>query len=53
MTGIFSRNKAFNPTFYNWNTIHINYCDGTGHQGYAKNPLIFKDTKIYIRGEDI
>ncbi|KAM3143650.1 hypothetical protein pb186bvf_004146 [Paramecium bursaria] len=53
MTGIFSRNKAFNPTFYNWNTIHINYCDGTGHQGYAKNPLIYKDTKIYIRGEKI
>lgn len=31
MDGLFNRNKNVNPYFYNWNTIFVNYCDGTGH----------------------
>jgi hypothetical protein len=28
--GLLSENAEVNPNFYNWNLIHINYCDGTG-----------------------
>lgn len=30
--------------------IHMKYCDGTGHQGYKKDPISYKDTKLYFRG---
>ncbi|CAD8159567.1 unnamed protein product [Paramecium pentaurelia] len=51
MDGLFNRNQNVNPYFYNWNTIFVNYCDGTGHQGYRAQPLQIKDKLIYIRGE--
>ncbi len=32
---------------------HLRYCDGTGHQGYAKNPFAYKGKQIYFRGHNI
>lgn len=49
-TGIFSRDSNTNPHFYNWNSVYINYCDGTGHEGYRKDPIVYKGKNIYIRG---
>lgn len=36
MNGILSHNKKTNPNFYDYNVIYINYCDGTGHQGFRE-----------------
>lgn len=30
----------------------MKYCDGTGHQGYKKDPISYKDTKLYFRGHN-
>ena len=38
--------------FYNWNKIFIKYCDGTLHMGNNIDPIIFNNTKIYVRGEE-
>ena len=48
--GHFSRNQTKNPHFYNWNSVYINYCDGTGHEGYKKDPIVHKGKNLYIRG---
>ncbi len=32
--------------------ITILDCDGTGHQGYAKDPVPFNNTNLYFRGEN-
>jgi hypothetical protein len=37
---------------YNWNRFFFMYCDGTGHQGYRKDPLPIHDTKLYFRGSN-
>jgi hypothetical protein len=57
--GIFSRNPEVNPHFYNWNSVHINYCDGTGtnqnllkgHQGFKTESIRVKDRDLWFRGE--
>jgi len=48
--GYFSNIKAYNPKFYNWNKLGINYCDGNNHQGYVRDPYIVNDTEIWFRG---
>lgn len=48
--GILS-DSSQNP-FKNWTMIHMKYCDGTGHQGYKKDPVSYKDTKLYFRGHN-
>jgi hypothetical protein len=48
--GILSGNPDKNPKFWDWNRIFVKYCDGTGHQGYAKNPVNYNGTDIYFRG---
>lgn len=50
-TGIFARNQQNNPNFYNWNEVHVNYCDGTGHQGYKKEPITVRERVLWFRGE--
>lgn len=32
--------------------VHMKYCDGTGHQGYKKDPIDYKGTKLYFRGHN-
>lgn len=36
--------------FYNWNRFFFIYCDGTGHQGYIKEPMFLRDQDTYFRG---
>lgn len=31
----------------------MSYCDGTGHQGYKKDPVVYKGKKIFFRGHNI
>ena len=44
--------KYFNPIFYNWNKVFIKYCDGTIHVANKINPIIFNNSKLYLRGEE-
>ena len=44
--------KFFNPMFYNWNKVYIKYCDGSSHLGNVEQPIIYNNTKLYIRGEE-
>jgi O-palmitoleoyl-L-serine hydrolase len=37
--GILSDNEL-NP-FRSWTKVHLKYCDGTGHQGYRKDPVVW------------
>lgn len=64
MEGIFSRDPIANPLFYNWNILHLNYCDGACnlllsiiicivYEGYASDPIEVNGLKIYFRGERI
>jgi len=48
----FTSSKYFNPIFYNWNKIHIKYCDGTLHMGNNEDPIVYNNTKLYVRGEE-
>jgi hypothetical protein len=41
-----------NP-FRDWTMIHMRYCDGTGHQGYKKDPISYKGYKLYFRGHNV
>jgi len=47
---ILSSDSSINPTFYNWNKIHLNYCDGRGFVGYNLDPIEFNGKKMYFRG---
>eukprot|EP00825_Cyclidium_porcatum_P016600 TRINITY_DN1955_c0_g5_i1.p1 TRINITY_DN1955_c0_g5~~TRINITY_DN1955_c0_g5_i1.p1 ORF type:complete len:406 (-),score=51.24 TRINITY_DN1955_c0_g5_i1:220-1437(-) len=49
--GILSNSQSSNPDFYNWNQVVINYCDGSLHQGYIKDPIIYQSKQIYFRGQ--
>ncbi len=42
----------FSISFYNWNRILINYCDGAIHQGFRKDPIKYLGKDIYFRGEN-
>lgn len=55
--GVLARTKDQNQYFYNYTTIYVKYCDGTGnflfirikgHQGYASDPIDVKGEKIWM-----
>ena len=48
--GILSDN-SLNP-FKSWTIVHMKYCDGTGHQGYKKDPVVYQNTKLWFRGHN-
>jgi len=48
--GYFSNIKMYNPKFYNWNKLGINYCDGSNHQGFVREPYDMNGTKLWFRG---
>lgn len=48
--GYFSSSEEDNPMFWNWNKIALNYCDGTIHQGYLKEPINVNGTDLWFRG---
>ncbi|KRX10910.1 hypothetical protein PPERSA_12034 [Pseudocohnilembus persalinus] len=53
MTGILSHNPDINPEFFDYTVIYINYCDGTGHQGYVEEPVQVDDNKqVWMRGKN-
>lgn len=39
--------------FLNWTRVFFNYCDGAGHQGGSINPIKYKNTMLYFRGDSI
>jgi len=39
--------------FKNWTKVFMKYCDGSGHQGSRKDPVSYKDSKLYFRGKDV
>ena len=48
--GYFSNDKGYNPLFWNYNKIYIRYCDGSLHQGYLQDPILYNDSLLYFRG---
>ncbi len=38
--------------FRDWTVVMFKYCTGTGHQGYKKDPIKYKDTSLYFRGHN-
>jgi hypothetical protein len=50
--GYLSLNHTENA-FANWTKFFIPYCDGSLHQGYAKEPVKYKDAELYFRGAAI
>lgn len=39
--------------YKDWTIAHLKYCDGTGHQGYKKDPVSYKGTNLYFRGHNV
>jgi hypothetical protein len=37
-------------TYFNWNRVWVIYCDGSGHQGFIKDPVVINGTSLYFRG---
>ena len=40
----FSGNHTMDLDFYNWNRFIYIYCDGTGHQGFLRDPIDYNGT---------
>lgn len=49
--GILSDN--FQNTYRDWTIVYMKYCDGTGHQGYKKDPIQYKGRSLYFRGHNV
>ena len=52
LSGSLSTNHSHSG-FANWTKFFFPYCDGSFHQGYAKNPIKYKDAQLYFRGSAI
>lgn len=48
--GFFSNDPEYNPMYYNYNKIYINYCDGTLGLGNLEDPIYFNETWLYFHG---
>lgn len=51
-SGLLSVDPDLNPIYYDYSVIYLKYCDGTGHQGYNPDPVLYNDTQIWFRGEN-
>lgn len=40
-------------SFMNATRVLLKYCDGTGHQGSRRNPVVYKGTSLYFRGHNV
>ncbi|XP_011405404.1 PREDICTED: pectin acetylesterase 5-like [Amphimedon queenslandica] len=49
-SGLLSYLKTKNPDFYEWNVVHVQYCDGASYSGYVESPVQVSGTSIYFRG---
>lgn len=45
--------NANENNFKNMTRVYLKYCDGSGHQGTRKEPLSYKDAKLYFRGSNV
>eukprot|EP00475_Leptophrys_vorax_P000640 TRINITY_DN10361_c0_g2_i1.p2 TRINITY_DN10361_c0_g2~~TRINITY_DN10361_c0_g2_i1.p2 ORF type:complete len:541 (-),score=149.97 TRINITY_DN10361_c0_g2_i1:47-1669(-) len=52
-SGILSGNPQNNPSFYNWNVIVLQYCDGGFWAGNQQDPLNYSGSLLYFRGKQI
>jgi len=41
-----------NPSFYDWNAIYIEYCDGSSFTS-NNNPAVFKNQTLHFKGKNI
>ena len=48
-----SSDPALDKVYYNWNRAYFKYCDGTGHQGYRKDPVTHKGYKLHFKGLNV
>ena len=48
--GFLGGEKKLNKNFFNWHRFDFPYCDGSGHQGHISEPVKFKNTNLYFRG---
>jgi hypothetical protein len=39
--------------FKDWKKVYFHYCDGTGHQGSRREPIMYKNRLLYFRGHNI
>ena len=51
--GPLSPNCTINPTFCNFTLVLINYCDGNSFAGMLREPLVFNNTKLHLKGKFI
>jgi hypothetical protein len=42
-----------NPSFYNWNTVYVKYCDGGFFSGDVLEPQYYEGNALYFRGAHI
>jgi hypothetical protein len=49
--GILSDNPQ--NDYRDWSMAFLKYCDGTGHQGYKKDPILYKGKNLYFRGHNV
>ena len=36
-----------------WSIVFLKYCDGTGHQGYRKEAVLYKGKSLFFRGHNV
>ena len=51
--GFFSSIQEYNPDFYNWNKVFLHSCDGSIHQGYMEDPVVYGTSTFWFRGFNI
>merc|ERR1719272_1689321 len=51
--GYFSSDQTENPLMYNWNKVHMNYCDGASFSGNNDTVQVYKNTSLHWRGSRI
>jgi hypothetical protein len=48
-----SGNATVNPHFFDWTRIIFTYCDGSLYQGHKTQPVAYKGTDLFFRGQNI
>lgn len=49
--GILSDN--YQNVYREWSIVYLKYCDGTGHQGYRKEAVLYKGKSLYFKGHNV
>lgn len=44
---------SYQNQYREWTIFHLKYCTGTGHQGYRKSSVYYKNTNLYFRGHKV